>query len=71
MPQRAVSELQGGYQIAVVADGKADIRPVKMGETIGPLWLVKSGLKPGETVVVEGLQRVRNGAAVVAKPERS
>ena len=68
VPQRAVTELQGGYQIAVVADGKAEIRPVVMGETVGSMWLVKSGLKPGETVIVEGLQKVRNGAPVVAKP---
>ncbi len=68
VPQRAVTDLQGGYQIALVVDGKAEIRPVQMGETIGPMWLVKSGLKPGETVIVEGLQKVRNGAPVVAKP---
>jgi len=68
VPQRAVSELQGGYQIAVVVDGKAEIRPIKMGETIGSMWLVTSGVKPGETVIVEGLQKVRNGAPVVAKP---
>ena len=51
-----------------MVDGKAEIRPVQMGETIGNMWLVKSGLKPGETVIVEGLQKVRNGAPVVAKP---
>jgi RND family efflux transporter MFP subunit len=68
VPQRAVNELQGSYQIALVADGKAEIRPVQVGETVGSMWLVTSGLKPGETVIVEGFQKVRSGAPVAAKP---
>lgn len=69
VPQRAVSEVQGAYQLGVVgADGKAEIRPVKVGPRIGTDWVITSGLKPGEKVIVEGLQKIRSGAAVVAKP---
>ena len=68
VPQRAVMETQGSYQVALVVDGKAEIRPVKVGETIGPMWLITAGLKPGETVIVEGTQKVRSGAPVIAKP---
>jgi membrane fusion protein (multidrug efflux system) len=61
VPQRAVNELQTSYELAVVgADNKAEIRPVKVGERVGSLWVVEDGLKPGERVVVEGLQRVRD-----------
>jgi membrane fusion protein (multidrug efflux system) len=68
IPQRAVTELQGSYQIATVADGKALIRPVELGERLGSMWLVKSGLKAGDTVIVEGIQKVRQGMPVEAKP---
>jgi len=69
VPQRAVSEVQGAYQLGVVdADGKAEIRPVKVGPRIGTDWVITSGLKPGEKVIVEGLQKIKSGAAVVAKP---
>jgi membrane fusion protein (multidrug efflux system) len=69
VPQRAVSEVQGSYQIALVgADGKAEIRPVKVGTRAGTDWVISSGLKPGEKVVVEGLQKIKTGAPVVAKP---
>jgi membrane fusion protein (multidrug efflux system) len=69
VPQKAVSELQGVYQVVVVgADNKAEIRTVKMGPRFGDLWSVSEGLKAGETVVVEGLQSARPGAEVVAKP---
>jgi RND family efflux transporter MFP subunit len=68
VPQKAVSELQGTYQLAVVgADSKVTIRPVKVGEGVGPLWIVESGVKAGELVVVEGLQKVQNGATVKFK----
>ena len=61
VPQRAVNELQTSFELAVVgADNKAEIRPVKVGERVGSLWVVESGLKPGERVVVEGLQKVRD-----------
>ena len=69
IPQRAVTELQGGYQVAVVGkDNKIEIRPVKVGERIGPQWIIDTGLKPGERVVVEGIQRVKAGMTVNPKP---
>lgn len=69
VPQRAVTELQGGYQVTVVGpDNKVEIRPVKVGERTGSLWAIEDGLKAGESVVVEGLQRVKPGAAVNPKP---
>jgi membrane fusion protein (multidrug efflux system) len=69
VPQRAVSQLQGGYQVAVVGnDNKIEIRSIKLGEHSGPMWIVEDGLKPGETVVVEGIQRVRPGVVVNPKP---
>ena len=68
IPQEAVSELQGNYQVAVVdQDNKVSIRPVKMGERIGQMWEVTDGLKPGEKVVVQGLQKAREGAQVTVK----
>jgi len=69
VPQRAVSEVQGAYQLGVIgADGKAEIRPVKVGARTGSDWVITSGLQPGEKVVVEGLQKIRSGVQVVAKP---
>jgi membrane fusion protein (multidrug efflux system) len=65
VPQKAVSELQGSYQVAVVgADNKVSIRTVKVGDRVGPVWIVEGGVTPGERVVVEGLQKVQNGATV-------
>ncbi len=72
VPQRAVIELQGSQQVAVVgADSKVSIRAVKVGERVGNLWIVTEGLKSGERVVVEGLQKVRDGAPVKAVPVES
>jgi membrane fusion protein (multidrug efflux system) len=69
VPQRAVSEVQGAYQLGVIdSDGKAEIRPVKVGARTDSDWVITSGLKPGEKVVVEGLQKIKAGAQVVAKP---
>jgi membrane fusion protein (multidrug efflux system) len=69
VPQRAVSEVQGAYQLGIIGgDGKAEIRPVKVGARTGSDWVITSGLKPGEKVVVEGLQKIKTGAPVVAKP---
>ncbi len=69
VPQRAVNELQGSYQIAVVdKDNKVDIRSVKVGDRIGTKWLISEGLHPGERVVAEGIQRVRQGIQVAPKP---
>jgi membrane fusion protein, multidrug efflux system len=68
IPQRAVMELQGSYQVAVVgADNKVNIRSVKTGERVDSMWVITSGLKPGERVVVEGLQKVKEGVAVNPK----
>lgn len=74
VPQRAVVELQGSYQLAVVgADDKVSIRPVTVGERIGNVWIITDGVKAGERVVVEGLQKVRDGAPVrpVTAPEKT
>jgi membrane fusion protein, multidrug efflux system len=69
VPQRAVQELQNLYSVAVVgADNKAAFRNVKVGPREGSLWVIEEGLKPGERVVVEGLQRLREGAVVAPKP---
>jgi membrane fusion protein (multidrug efflux system) len=69
IPQRAVSEVQGSYQLGIVTpEGKAEIRPIKVGTRVGTDWVISSGLKPGEKVVVEGLQKIKAGAPVVAKP---
>ena len=68
VPQRAVTELQGSYQVAVVGnDNKVSVRAVKVGERVDSLWIVESGVKPGEFVIVEGLQKVRDGATVKVK----
>jgi membrane fusion protein (multidrug efflux system) len=68
VPQEAVTELQGSYQVAVVdQNNKVSIRPVKMGERIGALWEVTDGLKPGDKVVVEGVQKAREGSTVTVK----
>jgi membrane fusion protein (multidrug efflux system) len=67
VPQRAVSELQGLYQVAVVgAENKVSFRPVKVGEKSGAMWVITDGLKPGETIVAEGTIKVRPG--MVVKP---
>jgi membrane fusion protein (multidrug efflux system) len=69
VPQKAVTELQGVQQVAVVGDdNKVSIRSVKMGERVGALWIVEDGLKPGEKVVVEGVQKVREGVTVKILP---
>jgi membrane fusion protein (multidrug efflux system) len=69
VPQRAVTELQGAYQVAVVdSDNKVAIRAVKLGDTVGTMQIVTQGLKPGERVVAEGTQKVRPGVQVNPKP---
>jgi len=69
IPQRAVTEMQGKYLVAVVgADNKIDVRPVQAGERIGTDWLIDKGLQPGEQGVAEGAQKVRPGMTVIAKP---
>jgi RND family efflux transporter MFP subunit len=80
VPQRAVMEVQSNYMVVVISsDHKARFRPVKMGERIGPNWIVSEGLQPGEEVVAEGVERIqmvaaaapqlaKTGIPVVAKP---
>jgi membrane fusion protein (multidrug efflux system) len=69
IPQRAVSEVQGGYQVAAVDDeNKVSIRAVKVSDRVGAQWIVEEGLKRGERVIVEGVQKVRPGMQVNAKP---
>ncbi len=69
VPQRAVSELQGGYQVAVVgADNKVSIKTVTVGDRTGSDWVISEGLKPGEKVIAEGVQKARPGALVNPKP---
>jgi RND family efflux transporter MFP subunit len=68
VPQKAVSELQGAYQLAVVgSDHKVSIRPVTVGERVGEDWIIESGVKPSELVIVEGLQKVQGGSTVKIK----
>jgi membrane fusion protein (multidrug efflux system) len=69
VPQRAVREVQGNYEIGVVsADESVDLRKVQVGERVGSLWIIAQGLKPGERVIVEGLDKVRVGEKVKAMP---
>jgi len=69
IPQRAVSELQGVYQVAVVGpDNQATIKAVKLGPQNGDMWVVESGLQVGDNVVVDGLQRVKSGMTVAPTP---
>jgi RND family efflux transporter MFP subunit len=69
VPQPAVSELQGGYEVMVVGpDNRVATRTVQAGERVGTMWVVSGGLKPGERVVVEGQQKVHSGQKVQPKP---
>jgi RND family efflux transporter MFP subunit len=69
VPERALAELQGSYQVGVIDDnGKAEIRPIKIGPRYNHQVVVMEGLKKGETIIVEGLQNVRPGMNVNAKP---
>lgn len=71
IPQRAVTELQDRYQVVVVgADKKVTIQPVKVGERIGQDWIITDGLKAGQTVVVEGIQKLGPGASVTYEGSR-
>src|SRR2546422_4925735 len=72
IPQRAVQEIQGVYQVAVVGtDDKIALRTVKPGEEVDGLWIIDDGLQPGERVVTEGLQKVKDGILVRQKPDTS
>jgi RND family efflux transporter MFP subunit len=69
VPERALMELQGSYQIGVLGDGnKAEIRPIKIGPRFNRQVVVTEGLKEGEKVIVEGIQKVRPGMILTAKP---
>jgi len=69
VPQRAVSELQGGFQVAALDhENKVSIRTVKVGDRVGAQWIIVDGLKPGERVIAEGVQKVRPGMQVNPKP---
>ena len=69
VPQRAVVELQGSFQLAVVgSDNKVNVRMVKVGERVGSEWIIDSGVKKGDVVVVEGVQKVRDGSTVNPQP---
>jgi membrane fusion protein (multidrug efflux system) len=68
VPQRAVVENQGSYSVVVVdADNKASIRQIKIGQRVGDMWVVTDGLKPGEQVIAEGMQKAREGTVVRTK----
>jgi membrane fusion protein (multidrug efflux system) len=69
VPQRAVSELQGGYQVAALDDqNKVSIRSVQVGDRVGNEWVIADGLKPGDHVIAEGVQKARPGMQVNPKP---
>jgi RND family efflux transporter MFP subunit len=68
VPQRSVIETQGSYSVVVVgADNKASIRPVKIGQRVGQMWVITEGVKPGEQVIAEGMQKAREGFPVHPK----
>lgn len=69
VPQAAVTELQGTYQVDTVDDNnKVSIQPVKVGRTVGSMWVINQGLRPGQRVIVEGAQKVVAGMTVTPKP---
>jgi membrane fusion protein (multidrug efflux system) len=67
-----VNELQGGYLVAVIgSDNKVNIRPIKVGVRIDTMWIVEEGLKPGDRIIAEGFQKVREGMQVQPEPYQS
>ncbi len=69
MPQAAVSQAQGSYQVTVVGpDNRAQLRTVKVGPTEGSLWVINTGLNPGERVVAVGAEKVKDGDLVNPSP---
>jgi|HubBroStandDraft_4_1064222.scaffolds.fasta_scaffold03835_3 membrane fusion protein (multidrug efflux system) len=69
IPQRAVAELQGVYQVGLVGpDNKVTVKAVNLGPQVAEAWIVESGLQVGDNVIVDGLQRVRNGMTVAPTP---
>jgi membrane fusion protein (multidrug efflux system) len=69
IPQRAVSQLQGIYRVAVVgSDNKVTMRTITPGPTVGQMWVIQDGLKAGETIMVDGTQKVTTGVTVAPRP---
>ena len=69
VPQRAVSEVQGGFMAAVVgSDNKVHIEPIKIGAKSGDMWIVSDGLKVGDRIIADGIQKVQDGVMVNPKP---
>ena len=69
LPQSAVAESQGTYQVVVIGnDHRVTMHTVKPGETVGTMWVIDEGLKPGEQVAVEGLQNLKQGTLITPKP---
>ena len=72
VPQRSVVDTQGSYSVVVVgSDNRASIRPVKTGERVGQMWVITAGVQAGEQVIVEGIQKAKEGAPVQPKPFKS
>ncbi len=70
VPQRCVSELQGRYQLALLdSNNKVSIKDVQVGDRVGPLWIISSGLQPNDRVVSEGVSKLRDGMTVDPKPD--
>lgn len=70
IPQRAVTEIQGRYQVAVVGpDNKVAIRNVQAGDRVGAMWIISSGLQPNDRVISEGTSKVRDGMVVNPQPD--
>jgi RND family efflux transporter MFP subunit len=69
VPQRSVIEAQGSYSVVVVnANNQASIRPVKTGDRVGQLWVITEGVKAGEQVIAEGMQKAKEG--VIVRPKQ-
>ncbi len=72
IPQSAVTELQGRYQVAVVVAGnKISIHSVEVGSRVGQMWIINKGLQPGDRVVSEGTSKVRDEAVVNPTQDKS
>ena len=68
VPQRSVVETQGTYSVVVVdSNNQASIRPVKTGERVGQMWMITDGIRPGEQVIAEGIQKAKEGLTVRPK----
>ena len=69
VPQRAVQETQGQYQVAIVGpDDKVTLRRIKPGDQVDNFWIIDDGLQLGERIVTEGLQKVKDGVEVKPQP---